>query len=145
MNRRPPFYQRKPVRDPLAGLTDEMRDALEADSRAMLVFWEDGDVRAVTHPASPVCKSVTMRVLLGLALFEPIDDGLCIRLTRKGEQLARLLAGRRARFAAMRAREAASRAEGRAFIDRMNERTAQERACAEEFERRRAEEKGSLQ
>jgi hypothetical protein len=107
------------VRDPLAGLTEEMRDALEAGARAMLVFSDAGDVRAVTHFDQSVCKAVTMRVLLGLRCFEPFGEGECVRLTRQGARLARLSAARRAAFVSMRQREAANLREGRAFIQRM--------------------------
>ncbi|MFT4095909.1 MAG: hypothetical protein QM651_02220 [Rhodoblastus sp.] len=107
------------VRDPLAGFTDDMRDALEAGAKSMLVFSDAGDVRAVTHYDRTICKAVVMRVLLGLKLFEPIGEGECIRLTREGQQLARISTNRRASFAALRQREAANLREGRDFIQRM--------------------------
>ncbi len=125
MNRRPPFYKPKPIRDPIVSLTADMRDTLEAGARAMLVFWEGGDVRAVTHPDRVVCKGATMRVLLGLGLFEPVDDGECVQLTREGERLARLSAARRASFRNKRRRDAENLAEGRAFMAKINARRAQ--------------------
>lgn len=112
-------------RDPLAGLTPDMRDALEAGAKSMLVFSGHGDVRAITHFDQRVCKAVTMRVLIGLALFEPFGDGESVRLTWRGRQLARMSAARRAAYAALRQREAANLAEGRAFIARMYARKRQ--------------------
>ncbi len=124
--RRPRFLPRPKIRDPLAGLDDAMRDTLEAGAKAALAFWDNGEVRSMTHPDRVVCKAAVMRVLIGLKLFAPAEDSDCVRITREGERLARMSIARRESFASLRQREAARLVEGRAFIERMAERRRRE-------------------
>lgn len=96
--------RRKPRPDPLDGLDDAARDALQVSALSLVSLLDDGTIRPHGYPMRLLDRAA-IDTLLARGLVRAIDD-TTVCATEAGKRLAKLSKKRRATFAKYRAKEA---------------------------------------